>query len=579
MFSPGCEARSDPVPSGVAARHLVIGLDGADVDVIHALGRGALPTLFGLMERGAWARLRSVVPCATLPNWSTFLTGADPGTHGVFDFTTRAGTRVAFTGGTVRAVPTIAARLDRLGLRCAMVGFPATYPPERLAHGVFVSGWDSPVDFEADESYVHPPALMGELRARFGGYRFDEVDEFVADSPGWHARLGGELEARIERRTELASYLLAKERWDLFAFYFGESDTASHHLFSLWDESSPRHPTDVTQAEREGLPRVYRALDRAVERLMREAGPDVELTLVSDHGSGPSSDKVLHLNRALAELGFLSFHSARSPRLGGLGPRLRSLAMQAVPPRAKHALFHAFGRALPGWLESRTRFSAIDFARTRVFSDELNYFPALHYNLRGREPEGVLDPADVPRVFAALEDALLSLRDPYSGAPVVKALWPREALYEGPHVDRAPDVVVELALDRETRAAGSTYNLMPSTEDPEERVFRRLAASELRGRKGRSLAGSHRDRGLFVASGPSIRAAGELDARMGDATATLLARMGVASGSDACGRVLDEALALRRAGATALPEVELTTVRASDLARTEARLRALGYGD
>ena len=28
-----------------------------------------------------------------------------------------------------------------------------------------------------------------------------------------------------------------------------------------------------------------------------------------------------------------------------------------------------------------------------------------------------------------------------------------------------------------------------------------------------------------------------------------------------------------------LPEVELTTVRASDLARTEARLRALGYVD
>lgn len=576
MFSPGCETRSDPVPRGVTARHLVIGLDGADVDVIHALGPQALPALFGLMERGAWARLRSVAPCATLPNWSTFLTGADPGTHGVFDFTTRVGTRVAFTGGTVRAVPTIAARLDRVGLRCAMIGFPATYPPEPLAHGVFISGWDSPVDFEADESYVHPPALLGELRARFGGYRFDEVDEFVADSPGWHGRLGAELEARVERRTELASHLLAREPWDLFAFYFGESDTASHHLISLWDETSPRHPTDVTEDERQGLPRVYRALDRAVARLVREAGPDVELTIVSDHGSGPSSDKVLHLNRALSRLGFLAFHPARSRSPRALGRSLRSIAMQRVPPRAKHALFHAFGRALPGWLESRTRFSAIDFARTRVFSDELNYFPALHYNLRGREPDGVLDPVDVPRVFAALEDALLGLRDPFSGAPVVKALWPREALYEGPHLDRAPDVIVELALDREARPAGATYNLMPSIDDPEARVFRRLAQHELRGRKGRSLAGSHRDRGLYLASGPSIRVLGEVDARMADATATLLARMGLAAGHHGAGRVLEEILVSRTERA-ALPAAVVASGHTRSLARTEARLRALGY--
>lgn len=567
----------------MSARHLVIGLDGADVDVLHRMGREALPTLFSLMDEGAWARLRSVVPCATLPNWTTFLTGADPGVHGVFDFTTRVGTKVAFTGGTVRAVPTLFARLDRLGLACASVGFPATYPPEPLERGVFLSGWDSPVDFEADESYVHPRALHAELTRRFGPLRFDEVDEFVADTPGWHASLGARLEARIERRTELASHLLGDRAWDVFAFYFGESDTASHHLHALWDERAPRHPSDTSDAERDGYPRVMRALDRAVRRLLEEAGPGVELTIVSDHGSGPSSDKVFHLNRALAELGFLSFR----PGAGGapsLRDRLRARAMRRVPPRVKHALFHAFGRALPGLLESKTRYAAIDLARTRVFSDELNYFPSLSYNLRGREPEGTLDPADVPRVFAALEEALMALRDPWTGAPVVRALLPREALYEGPLVDRAPDVVVELELDREQYAPGATYNLAPSTDDPEGRVFRRLPESEYRGRKGRSLAGSHRDRGLFIARGPSVRRAGEIDARMADATATLLARMGIDPPADAAGRALDEALLpCHRAdqGATALPEahVEPASTTPRDLARTEARLRALGYVD
>lgn len=562
----------------MTARHLVVGLDGADVDVIDRMGRARLPTLFALRDEGAWARLRSVVPCATLPNWTTFLTGVDPGTHGVFDFTTRTGTRVAFTGGTVRAVPTIGARLDRLGLSCAIVGFPATFPPERLEHGVFVSGWDSPVDFEADARYVHPPELHRALTERFGPLRFDDVDEFIADRPGWHASLGARLEARVEVRTELASHLLGSRAWDLFAFYFGESDTASHHLHALWDESSPRHPHDVTDDEREGLPRVYAALDRALARLLREAGPDVELTVVSDHGSGPSSDKVLYLNRALAELGLLSFREARGAS-SGLLARARGLAMQAVPPRAKHALFHAFGRALPGALESRTRFAAIDFARTRVFSDELNYFPALHFNLRGREPEGVVDPADVPRLFAALEEGLLALVDPWSGAPLVRALHPREALYEGPLVDRAPDVIVELELDREHREAGATYNLMPSTEDVEARVMRRLEADELRGRKGRSLAGSHRDRGLYVACGPSVARVGEIDARIADATATLLARMGVRGPESRAGRVLEEALVRTTRASVDLPDASIVASAQRDLARTEARLRALGYVD
>jgi predicted AlkP superfamily phosphohydrolase/phosphomutase len=558
----------------MTARHLVVGLDGADVEVIERLGRERLPTLFALRaERGAWARLRSVMPCATLPNWTTFLTGVDPGTHGVFDFTTRTGARVAFTGGTVRAVPTIGARLDRLGLACAIVGFPATFPPEPLAQGVFVSGWDSPVDFEADARYVHPPELHRALTARFGPLRFDEVDEFIADRPGWHASLGARLEARVDARTELASHLLASRSWDLFAFYFGESDTASHHLHALWDETSPRHPRDVTEDEREGLPRVYAALDRALARLLREAGTDVELTVVSDHGSGPSSDKVLYLNRALAEKGMLSFRDSRASlgASGGIVSRARSLAMQAVPPRAKHALFHAFGRALPGMLESRTRFSAIDFSRTRVFSDELNYFPALHYNLRGREPEGIVKDHELPALSRKLEAWAGTLRDPRSDQRIVREVTPRDELYVGPFVERAPDYVLELNRDR-----GYAYNVMPASGPGP--CVELLPPRDHLGRKGRSLPGAHKPRGLYIAHGPSVRAQGEIDARMVDATATLLHRMGIEPDPAMPGRVLREALVDALRPTRTLPPAELFAAKgAGDLALTEERLRALGY--
>ncbi len=545
------------------ARHLVIGLDGADVDVIGQLGPTALPAIHALMERGAWARLVSVQPPATLPNWTTFLTGADPGAHGVFDFTTRDGYRVAFSGGTVREVPTVAASLDAMGLRCACLGFPGTWPPERLERGVFMSGWDSPVAFEADRSFVHPPELYDEIRERFGPIRFDDVDELGAERSGWHERLPGLLEERVERETKLARWLLGRQDWDLFAFYFGESDTAAHHLWAFHDPGSPRYRPGAPDA----LATVYRALDRAVARLVAEAGDEVEVTLVSDHGSGGSGETVLYLNRVLEAAGLLAFE----PEGRRVVPFLKDLALTRLGPRTRQAMFSLAGRALPGFVESRARFGAIRWAETRAFSDELNYFPAIHFNVRGREPEGTVEPAELPQLRARVTQVLRSLRDPWTGEPVVAEVWDREALYRGPYVRRAPDLLLELHLDR-----GYSYNVMPTSgAPPGTGPWRRLGREEHLGRKGRSLAGSHRPRGLYVAAGPSVRPVGEIRARMADATATLLARMGLTPASQMNGRVLREAI--RRRASRPLAEAAPSPGRRGDPARLEARLRALGY--
>ncbi len=554
------------------ARHLVLGLDGADLTVIRALGPAALPHLFALMERGAHAALESVQPPATLPNWTTFLTGVDPGRHGVFDFTTRQGTEVRFTGGTVREAPFLVERLDAAGRRCACVAFPATYPPPRLEHGVFISGWDSPVAFEADRSFVSPPALHDRLRARFGPWRFDDADEMNADQPGWHARLPGLLEERIAHKVEVARWLMERETWDLFALYFGESDTASHHLWAFHDAASPRSPAVPAEA-RDGLARVYRALDAAVGALARAAGADVEITVVSDHGSGGASDVVLHLNRALAEAGLLQFHAARGGRLAELVGWAKGQALTRLPPRLRERLFRLAGGRLPGWLESRARFGAIDFARTRAFSDELNYFPGVWLNLAEREPQGTVAARDRESTVRAVEQALLALRDPWNGQPVVDTVWRREELYDGPHLERAPDLLLRLHL-RE----GYSYNVQPSGGPGA--LFRRLDPSEHLGKKGRSLQGSHRERGFFAAAGPSVAPVGEIDAHIADAAATLLARMGVVVPAEARGRVLWEALGETAGETTELPELAARRAAApGDEREVEKRLRALGYVD
>jgi predicted AlkP superfamily phosphohydrolase/phosphomutase len=252
---------------------------------------------------------------------------------------------------------------------------------------------------------------------------------------------------------------------------------------------------------------------------------------------------------------------------------LKRVALTALPPRLKERAFMAMGRALPGWLESRARFGAIDMARTRVFSEELNYFPSLTLNLRGREPEGTVDPSEVPAVRARLDRLARELVDPWTGARVITAIHAREDVYFGPLVSRAPDFVLELALDE-----GASYNVMPSGGPGS--TFSRLPPSEWLGQKGRSLPGSHRPRGLYLAAGPSVRACGEVSAHIADASATCLARMGVELGDVTTGRVLAEILARRADGARVLPDVAPSVATTPlDLARTEARLRALGYVD
>jgi predicted AlkP superfamily phosphohydrolase/phosphomutase len=553
----------------MAARALVIGLDGLDLGVVEQFGGECLPNLHHVMGRGAYAALESVQPPATLPNWTTFLTGLDPGQHGVFDFTTRRGYQVRFTAGTAREAPTVFQRLDRLGLRCACLSFPATWPPEELERGVFVSGWDAPVAFEADRSFMWPPSLYDETVARFGTPTFDDVDEFRTDAPGWIDDLPNALIRRVTRKERWARWLLGRQDWDVFAVYFGESDTAAHYLWAHHDPKSPRKPKRVSSDQRAGLLRVYQALDETVGRLIEAAGTETEVTLLSDHGSGGSSDKVLFLNRLLAEHGLLSF-KARPQRRGA---RLKELALRHFPPRLRERVFRAANSWLPSRLESNVRFGAIDMENTVAFSDELNYFPGIYLNIAGREPKGTVHPNERHEAILRIRAALLEVRDPWTGRPVFRDVVRREELFDGPYLERAPDLLLGLHLDD-----NYSYNLMPSASAPPGHdPWRILTDQQKLGKKGRSLPGSHRSHGFMAIAGPDVRSVGRIDAHIADMTATLLARLGISVPSSFRGRVLWEALEGSDA-AEALPAgVRQGSGVGGNEAAVEARLRALGY--
>lgn len=476
---------------------LIIGLDGLEPSLVQKWTEsGDLPTLSRLRQEGRWGALRSTLPFATFPAWTSFMTGVNPGEHGVFDFAhLLPGTYdVSFAGATIRRRPTFARLAGEMGLRVASVGFPGTYPPEPLP-GISIGGFDSPVAVGIDDSFVHPPELARELRERFGRYVFADFAETHTWMPGWHRRAAESLIKGAEKRADIATWLLQKEPWDLFMVHFGESDTVAHHFWAFHDASSPRRPRRNDAFLQSAIRRVYVELDRAVSRLIAAAPEGARVMLASDHGFGGSSDKVLYLNRWLAEQGMLRFH--QKP---GAPQKAFSLATKAglalLPGRAQEKLWRLMGDRA-GLAEARRRFSMIDWSGTSAYSEELSYHPSIRLNVKGREPAGTLSPEDVPFVLEDLIGRLKELRDPWNGRPVIQKAWKREDLYQGPAVEDAPELVLNLAIDE-----GYSYNCLSSQGDGP--VWRRLLPEERIGAKGAGMNGTHRHDGFWLLHGDGV---------------------------------------------------------------------------
>src|SRR5439155_1360240 len=150
-------------------------------------------------------------------------------------------------------------------------------------------------------------------------------------------------------------------------------------------------------------------------------------------GSGGASDRVVHLNRRLAECGLLGFRRASRGRVAGL---VRAAALRAVPRRLQGALVRR-APAAAGRLEGLHRLAGIEWSRTVAYAEELDYHPSVWLNLRGREPEGVVDPAAYRATRGRVAAALVGWCDE-AGRPIAAARDAEPRSAPDPLADTAP---------------------------------------------------------------------------------------------------------------------------------------------
>src|SRR5207247_5288926 len=114
---------------------LIVGVDAATFDLINPwIAEGNLPNLAALMRNGASSRLASILPPITPPAWTSFMTGKNPGKHGIFHFMeAEPGTYELryLNAGSGRA-KTIWRMLNDAGFTVGTMNIPFTYSPAHL---------------------------------------------------------------------------------------------------------------------------------------------------------------------------------------------------------------------------------------------------------------------------------------------------------------------------------------------------------------------------------------------------------------------------------------------------------------
>jgi predicted AlkP superfamily phosphohydrolase/phosphomutase len=535
---------------------LILGIDGATFDLILPwVEAGHLPNLAALIEGGVHGDLASTLPPVTSPAWPTFMTGCNPGKHGVFDFIQPSGSDFSLVNATKIKQPTLWQRLSAAGYEVGVANVPVTFPPQPL-NGFMISGILSP----KGGSFYYPDDLIDRYKAELGEYR---VAPNVQYKPGNEADFIADIYSLIRAHGEWALRLMASESWDVLMVHFIALDIMMHALWRFMDRSHARYePSPYEQAIRDG----YKMVDEYIGRLMDQLPPESNVLVMSDHGFGPLRN-IVNLNVFLMQKGFIKLQSDPVTRLKSAAFR-RGL----TPAGFYHLVERAGLQNLATRVSKNTRnqvvgkflsFDSVDWSQTIAYS--MGHVGQIYLNVEGREPQGIVTQADYLRRRQEVVDALGDLQDD-DGRPLVSQIITREETYHGPYAELGPDL--HLVLDQ--------YNMIAF---PLFATDGKVITNQIRGDSG-----CHRREGIFVASGPAIKRRRRIpEASIVDLAPTILHLMGEPVPRIMDGRVLESIfreptdISYSDGGAGVGRDAEDEALSDEETAQVEERLRSLGY--
>jgi predicted AlkP superfamily phosphohydrolase/phosphomutase len=436
---------------------LVIGLDCAAPELL--LGDERLGNVRRLMDAGSYGRLESVIPPITVPAWMCMATGQDPGSLGVYGFRNRSdhsydGLKIVNS----RSITGLALwdQVAREGKRSVIVGVPPCYPPRKV-NGVSVGCFLTPDP--ANDVFTHPASVKDDITRLVGDYPVD-VKGFRTHRKDW---LRDEILAMSRKQFQVVRHLMRSTEWDYFQFVEIGLDRV-HHGF--WKHHDPEHVLHEPDSPYKNVIRdYYLHLDDEIGQILELLDEETAVLVVSDHGAR-RLDGGFCVNEWLLREGLLALHEYP----------------KAVTPFAG---------------------LSVDWGRTTVWS-EGGYYARVFLNVKGREPQGTIGPADYEKVRDDVKARLEATTDEH-GRPLGTLVFRPEEVYRTVN-GVAPDLIVHFG-GLSWRSIGGvgypTVHVRENDTGPDDC--------------------NHAQFGSFVLAAPGLPASGEVDgARLLDVAPTLL---------------------------------------------------------
>ena len=496
-----------------SARLLAIGLDAADAPLLLGWAReGRLPVLGRLLRSGAEVRLRSRGDLFPESVWPTISTGRSLGSHGIYNW--RVVRHGSYSLDWVRQADgePIWQMLGRENLSSLLVDIPYAAPLEDDGVTELI-GWG-----QRGSAIVAswPPDLMEEVRARHGRYPSWAHLHFHRRAVG-QRRLLRTLLRMTGVRTRLVSELMRERPWNFCMVCYSEPHNAGHEFHRYRDPGAWGHERHRARGIEDGLLRVYQAVDAGVGDLIAAAGDPLDVLVFSGMGMRSCTSGERLLERVLVGLGYQVPATGRPDRVRPLGA-LRS----ALPWSIRHFLHLRLSQSAREALMARLWVGATDWSRTRAYAEAEPEAGLVHLNVRGRDPEGIVEPGpEYEALCDEVANELRSLRELESGEPAVVDVV-------RPGVEALPDLVVRFSQDR----------LLAAVRHPRLGVVREDVAD--------TPYSKHTGEGFLVAAGPGIRPGATLEADLESLAPTILALMGVTVPDDFDGEPLSDLLQPRR---------------------------------
>jgi predicted AlkP superfamily phosphohydrolase/phosphomutase len=372
---------------------LVMGLDGAVPELL--LDDECLVNLRRLMDAGCYGRLQSIVPPITVPAWMCMATSQDPGSLGVYGFRNRRDhsydSLELVTSRTVRELA-IWDQAAREGKRSIVIGVPPGYPARKV-NGAWVGCFLTPDP--SRDPFVHPPELRREILELVAEYPVD-VKGFRTPNKAW---LWEQVHAMTRKHFQVVRHLLQRTEWDLFQFVEIGLDRLQHGFWKYHDPAHVRHESGSPFAD--VIRDYYRYLDDEIGQLLELLDEETAVLVLSDHGA-QRLDGGFCVNEWLVREGLLTLHAL---------PR-------AVTPFAN---------------------LSVDWSRTQAWG-EGGYYARVFLNVKGREPDGTIDPADYEKVRDDLAARLEAVPGP-DGRPLGTQVFKPQETYRTVR-NVAPDLIV-----------------------------------------------------------------------------------------------------------------------------------------